>query len=1059
VRFREVPSMIDFPKLEKSILEFWEAHRIFERSLEQRASAPPFVFYEGPPTANGRPGIHHVISRSIKDLVCRYKTMQGFLVHRKAGWDTHGLPVEIEVEKDLEIQSKDQIEIYGVEKFNQKCRESVFRYLNEWNELTRRIGFWLDLEHPYITYTNEYIESVWWLLAQIWKKNLLYRGFKILPYCPRCETPLSSHETSLGYQEVTERAVTVKFPLVEGKDRYVLAWTTTPWTLPGNVALAVGPEIVYVEVEQHRDGQSEIYYLAEERLNMLQGEYTIRRRLKGTDMVSWKYRPLFEFVNLEDPEHPAYYVAPAEFVNTEEGTGVVHTAVMYGEDDYQLGVKIGLPAKHTVDEKGRFNERVPKWQGRYVKDPALEKELVDYLQSQNLLYREENYTHAYPHCWRCDSPLLYYAKKSWYLKTTAVKDQLIANNKTIQWFPKEVGEGRFGQWLENNVDWALSRDRYWGTPLNIWECGSCGYTLAVESVAMLKSLSGVEEIPDLHKPYIDEITFPCPQCKNTMTRTPEVIDCWFDSGAMPYAQFHYPFSNKELFEKNFPADFIAEGIDQTRGWFYSLLVISTLISGRASYKNCVSIELILDKEGQKMSKSRGNTVDPFVILDQYGADPLRWYLLTVNPPWVPIRFDEEEIREAIRKFFGTLVNVYGFFVLYANIDGFEYKEAPIPVEKRPEIDRWLLSTRNSLVKTVNQCLDQYELSKAGKAIEHFVIDELSNWYVRRNRRRFWKSEMGEDKLSAYQTLYETLMTLAKLIAPFAPFFVEEMYQNLNSIGFEPYESVHFAKYPSPQDPEYQFYDPTLEMQMSVAKDVVALCRAARNTVRIKVRRPLERMLVWSPRESDREAILKFQNVILEEVNVRRLEIVENSDVLITKEAKPVFKNLGPKWGGKVNQVAEAIRNLSTQAIVSLEKGENVLVTLEDGEKVLLSPSDVEIHRKPAPDLVIEEGQPIIVGIDTRMNETLIQEGLARELVNRIQHMRKEAGYKVTDRIYVYYEASENLAKVIQAQKAHICQDVLAEEISSPMVKNDLEQQWEIDGEKIRIGIRKVDKKG
>lgn len=1056
--FREVPHIIDFPKLEKSILEFWDSHHIFERSLEQRASAPAFVFYEGPPTANGRPGIHHVISRSIKDLVCRYKTMQGFLVYRKAGWDTHGLPVEIEVEKELKIQSKDQIEVYGVEKFNQKCRESVFRYLNEWNELTRRIGFWLDLDHPYITYTNEYIESVWWLLAQIWKKNLLYKGFKILPYCPRCETPLSSHETALGYQEVTERAVTVKFPLVEGENRYILAWTTTPWTLPGNVALAIGPEIVYVEVEQRYNSQTEIYYLAEERLSMLQGEYTIRRRLKGTEMVSWKYRPLFEFVNLEDPEHPAYYVASAEFVNTEEGTGVVHTAVMYGEDDYQLGVKIGLPAKHTVDEKGRFNERVPKWQGRYVKDPAVEEELVNYLRSKNFLYREENYTHAYPHCWRCDSPLLYYAKKSWYLKTTAVKNQLIANNNTIHWFPKEVGEGRFGQWLQNNVDWALSRDRYWGTPLNIWECSSCGYILAVESMKMLKSLAGVQEIPDLHKPYIDAITFPCSQCKSTMIRTPEVIDCWFDSGAMPYAQFHYPFSNKELFERNFPADFIAEGIDQTRGWFYSLLVISTLISGQSSYKNCVSIELILTKEGQKMSKSRGNTVDPFGVLDKYGADPLRWYLLTVNPPWVPIRFDEEEIFEVIRKFFGTLVNVYGFFVLYANIDNFEYKEARIPVEKRPEIDRWLISARNSLVKEVNQYLEQYELSKAGYAIQHFVIDELSNWYVRRNRRRFWKSEMGEDKLSAYQTLYETLMTLAKLIAPFAPFFVEEMYQNLNSIGFEPFESVHLAKYPSPQDPEYQFSDSTLEMQMGVAKDVVGICRAARNTAGIKVRRPLERMLVWTPRESDREAILKFRSVILEEVNIRELEIAENPDVLILKEAKPVFKNLGPKWGNKVNQVAEAIRGLSSHDIALLEKGDTVLVTLQTGEKVVLSPSDVEISRKSPPDLVVEEEQAIMVGIDIRMNETLIQEGFARELINRIQHMRKEAGYNVTDRIYVFYEASEKLTKVIQDQKTHICQDVLAEELLTPMGENEYEQKWEIDGEMIRIGICRVDKK-
>ena len=1057
--FQDAPSTVDFPRLEKEIIDFWEKHRIFEKSLSTRAKGSPFVFYEGPPTANGKPGIHHVISRSIKDFVCRYKTMQGMLVHRKAGWDTHGLPVEIEIEKELGFQHKEQIEAYGVARFNRKCRESVFRYVEEWNELTRRIGFWVDLEHPYITYENDYIETVWWLLAQMWKKNLLYQGFKILTYCPRCETPLSSHEMSLGYRDVTERALTVKFPLREplrdGVERYVLAWTTTPWTLPGNVALAVGNDIDYAEVEQTIQSRTEILYLAESRLGMLKGEYRILRRLKGSEMVGWKYAPLFDFVNLEDPEHPAYYVAAADFVNTEEGTGVVHTAVMYGEDDYRLGLKIGLPARHTVDEKGRFNGLVPRWEGRYVKDPQLEQDLVEDLKTNRRFYKQEQYTHAYPFCWRCDSPLLYYARKSWYLKTTAAKNQLIENNKAIRWFPRDVGEGRFGQWLENNIDWAISRDRYWGTPLNIWTCGSCGSHQAVESVAQLKEWSGVQDIGDLHKPGIDAVTFPCPKCGKPMKRTPEVIDCWFDSGAMPYAQFHYPFAKDGLFEENFPADFISEGIDQTRGWFYSLLVISTLISGRPSYKDCVSIELILDKDGQKMSKSRGNTVDPFRMLDKEGADPLRWYLLTVSPPWVPTRFDEEGVREVLRKFFGTLSNTYSFFVLYANIDGFTYQEKPIPVEERPEIDRWLISSRNTLVKNVRHYLDRYDLSKAGKSIQDFVIDDLSNWYVRRNRRRFWKSEMNADKLSAYQTLFETLFTLTKLIAPFAPFYVESMYRNLNSSGIEPAESVHLAGYPDPDGESFRYSDKALEARMAAAKDVVSLCRAARNESGLKVRQPLARAVVHAADPAVLEAVARFEALILEEINVKSLETTVDSQRLEEKRAKPVFKFLGPKFGSKANQAAERIRSLSADEVDRLEKGETVTLRLPDGSEGKIVLQDVEIVRQPRSDFAVQTDRAMTVGLDTRLDANLIQEGLTRELVNRIQHMRKEAGFRVTDRIRLFYQGSAALASAIEGRKAHIGGEVLADSISDAYAPGDYHQEWDIDGEKIKIGIQRI----
>jgi isoleucyl-tRNA synthetase len=1053
--FREVPSSVDFPKMEREVLAFWDSHHIFEKSVQERPDDRPFIFYEGPPTANGKPGIHHVISRSIKDFVCRLRTMQGFQVHRKAGWDTHGLPVEIEVEKQLGIQHKDQIEAYGVDKFNLKCRESVFRYVGEWNELTRRIGFWVDLEHPYITYDNDYIETIWWLLAQFWKKGLLYQGFKILTYCPRCETALSSHETSLGYRDVTERSVTVKFRLTEGENRFVLAWTTTPWTLPGNVALAVGEDIVYVEAEQDTPAGPEIYYLAEARLSMLKGEARIRRRFKGAEMVGWRYRPLFDDVNLEDEEHPAYFVAAAEFVNTEDGTGVVHTAVMYGEDDYQLGLRIGLPAKHTVDGTGRFNERVPRWKGRGVKDPEVEQELVDALKQSGLFYRQEKFTHAYPHCWRCDSPLLYYAKKSWYLRTTAVKDRLIENNRGIRWFPRDVGEGRFGQWLENNIDWALSRDRYWGTPLNLWICDSCGAVQAVESRAELKLLSGGIEPADLHKPYIDEVTFPCPDCGGTRRRTPEVIDCWFDSGAMPYAQFHHPFAGDGKFERNFPADFIAEGIDQTRGWFYSLLVISTLISDRPAYRDCVSIELILDKNGQKMSKTRGNAVDPFGILDRMGADPLRWYLFTVSPPWVPTRFDEDGVTEVMRKFFGTLVNTYSFFVMYANIDGWEPGGNPIPVEARPEIDRWLLSVRNTLVRDVRQVLERYDSCKAAKAIQDFVIDDLSNWYVRRNRRRFWKAEMNEDKRSAYQTLYETLLTLTKLIAPFSPFFVEDMYRNLNQGRVEPFESVHLSMYPGPAEPGYADRDETLERQMKAAQEAVTLCRAARNESGLRVRQPLARVAVHASDTAVREALTRFESLILEEVNVLRLEVTGDASILMRRQAKPVFKKLGPKFGPKSNAAAERIRSLDAKEIAELEKTGRLSLVLPDGSAGDITPDDVELTNRPAEDFAIQSGDAMTVGLDTRLNPELVGMGITREFVHHVQNFRKECGFKVTDRVRLSYEASDSLSAMVDARADYVRNELLADRVSRGLPQAGGRREIPLNGETVTIVIERA----
>ncbi len=1053
--YTPVKTPINFPILENEILDFWKENKIFEKSVDQRPADKPFVFYEGPPTANGRPGIHHVISRTIKDFACRYHTMKGFRVDRKAGWDTHGLPVEIEVEKELGFAHKDEIEVYGVAKFNEKCRDSVFKYLQEWNDLTYRMGYWVDLDDAYITYENNYIETVWNLISQMWKKDLLYQGFKILPYCARCETALSSHETSLGYKEVKDRSIIAKFQLKEGQHRYILAWTTTPWTLPGNVALAIGENIDYVEVEQiNKKGQLEVLYLAEARLEVLKGEYKIVRKLKGTEMIDWEYYPLFDFVNLLTEGTRAYFVAAADFVTTEDGTGVVHTAVMYGEDDYRFGLKIGLPAIHTVDEQGCFNENVSKWQGQHVKDDALEESIIQELFDTGRMYRVDKYLHSYPHCWRCDSPLLYYAKKSWYLRTTAVKDQMIANNKQIGWYPKEVGVGRFGQWLENNIDWAISRDRYWGTPLNVWLCEGCDYRIVPGSVEELLELSGLEEIADLHKPYIDDINFSCPECSAAMKRTPEVLDCWFDSGAMPFAQFHYPFAKDGRFESQYPADFISEGVDQTRGWFYSLLAISTMINGKLSYKNCMSIELILDKNGQKMSKSKGNSVDPNIIFDNQGADPLRWYLFTVSPPWVPTRFDEEGVTEVQRKFFGTLANTYSFFVMYANIDGFTY-EKPIPVENRPEIDRWLISTRNTLVKNVETWLARYDLTKAARAIQEFVLDDLSNWYVRRNRRRFWKSEQGAEKNAAYQTLFETLLTLAKLIAPFAPFLVEEIYRNLNNNSLEDCPSVHLAEYPSVGQSEYKYQDAQLEERMKLIRQIVTLCHAARNEAAIKIRQPLAKAIIVLKDEKIRASVNMLAEVIKEEVNVHDITFVDSADELLVLHAKPLFRTLGPKFGGNVNKIAEIIKRFTPEEIQMLKDGESINLTVDGDTHGHVILEDVELIAVAVPGLVVQAERELTIGLDSKLTEDLINEGLSREFVNRVQNMRKEAGFEVIDRIHVFYEADTELTKAVQQQLEHISTEVLAQSITSKLPQDLVGQEWKVGDKTVSIAVKKA----
>jgi isoleucyl-tRNA synthetase len=1043
--YKELSTQLNFPAIEEEILAYWEKNDIFKKSVESRDANKPFIFYEGPPTANGRPGIHHVISRTLKDFACRLKTMEGYRVERKAGWDTHGLPVEIEVEKQLGFTRKDEIEKYGVAKFNQQCRESVWKYKKEWDEFTRRIAFWLDLDHPYITYENDYIESVWWILSEFWKKELIYRGHKIVPYCPRCETPLSSHEVSLGYKDVEDPSVYVRMKIKGEENTAFLVWTTTPWTLISNVALALNADIKYVKV---KTGE-EFLILAEARLSVLKDEYEIVEGYSGKELAGKEYEPLYSFCKAEQKMH---HTVLGDFVSTEDGSGIVHMAPAFGEDDYQLGLKYNLPVLQPVDKSGKFTDEVTQFKQKFVK--AADPEIIKDLKIRGLLYKSEKYLHSYPHCWRCSSPLLYYAKKSWFARTTAKKDRLIHHNKTVKWYPKEVGEGRFGEWLENNVDWSLSRDRYWGTPLPFWVCGECEHSLCIGSVEELKKLSGLKEDIDLHKPHIDEVRVSCPKCKGEMIRTPEVVDVWFDSGSMPIAQWHYPFENREKFEQNFPADFIAEAVDQTRGWFYSLLAISVLLFDKPCYKSCLSSDLILDKVGQKMSKSKGNAVDPWNILREQGADALRWYLLTVSPPWVPTRFDVDGVTEVVRKFLGTLLNVYSFFAVYANVDKFVYQKSSVAVEKRAEIDRWLLSSLNNLVEKNENYLSRYDLTKSARAISAFVIDDVSNWYVRRCRRRFWKSEMGEDKLAAYETLYEVLHTLSKLMAPFIPFISDELYLNLTREKQGKSDSVHLTFYPKKSATDFTFRDSSLEERMDLVRRVVFLGRALRNESAIKVRQPLPRVVVVARDAQFQKNISSMTNLILEELNVKSVDFTSDDRELVSKRANPKFKQLGPKFGKDVNAAASRIRELSNSEIETLQETGAFNFEL-NGRQCTVALDDVEIISESAAGLHVQSEGNVTVALDARITPELEMEGLAREFINRVQNMRKKAGLEVIDRITIHYQTNAKLGEAISTQSAYICAETLAETLTDNSANSGYLEEWDIEGNKAVISIEKV----
>ncbi|HKI78249.1 MAG TPA: isoleucine--tRNA ligase [Ignavibacteriaceae bacterium] len=1047
--FKQYTDRLNYPETEERILKFWQENNIFEKSITSRDKANSFSFYEGPPTANGRPGIHHVMSRTLKDLICRYKTQQGYRVERKAGWDTHGLPVEIEVEKRIGIKHKSEVIDYGVEKYNKACRESVFTYLDLWKKMTTRMGYWIDLSDPYITLDNNYIESVWWALKTLFDKGLIYKDYKIVPQDPKSETVLSSHELALGYRETKDPSVYVYFKLKD-KDEYFLVWTTTPWTLISNVGLAVGTEIDYVKI--NLDGK--IIILAKERLSIIEDEYKILEEFKGRRLEKTEYEQLFDYLKVDKK---AFFVMCADFVSTEDGSGIVHIAPAFGQDDYDISKKYDLPMLQPVTRGGIFTDEVTDFKGLFVKDA--DQGIIQKLKAERKLFKKETIVHSYPFSWRHENvPVIYYARESWFIKTTSVADRMVALNKTINWQPPEVGAGRFGNWLEENKDWALSRDRFWATPLPIW-VNEDGEMIAVGSIEELKkgfieedgrkiSVGQLESL-DLHKPFVDRIFFE----KNgkRYSRTPELIDVWFDSGSMPFAQYHYPFENKELFEKKyFPADFICEGIDQTRGWFYTMHAIATMLFDNVAYKNVIVNELILDKQGLKMSKSKGNTVDPFILFDKYGADATRWYLVTNSPPWRPTLFDEEGLVEVQRKFFGTLFNTYSFFTLYANIDSFKYTQDDIPYEKRPEIDRWIISKLNSLIAEYRLLMDNYDITKAARAVSVFTIDHLSNWYVRRCRRRFWKSEMNENKLSAYQTLYECLQKITKLVASFTPFIAEEIYQNLNSeTKKEEFESVHLSKFP-----EIGYTDKGLEDKMEIAQKVVYLTRTMRAKSNLKVRQPLSKIMVVIENQKQ-DALRQMQDVILEEVNIKELVVLGDDSGIVNKTAKANFKSIGPKFGKNVNPVAISIKSLGKSEISLLEKGEDIKLNIGD-EEIKISKEDVEIVSSEITGWIVESEEGITVAIDTELSEELIKEGLAREFVNRIQNMRKDAGFEVTDKIVINFNGSGKIVDAVNSFNNYVSAETLAEQISKSEFSNgDTKQDWSIGDYQCTIKIEKA----
>ncbi len=1019
---------------EQEISDFWIDHKILDKSIDNREGKTPFVFYEGPPTANGKPGIHHVISRTLKDSVCRLKTMQGYQVKRKAGWDTHGLPVEIEVEKQLGLTSKQDIESYGLEKFNDQCRHSVFTYEKQWREMTEKMGYSIDLDNPYITLENDYIESVWWILDKFFKEDFIYEGHKILPYCPRCGTGLASHEVSQGYKEIKSNTVISKFKRKE-HDEYFLVWTTTPWTLASNVALAVHPEETYVKVKV----ETEVYYVEKNLAKRVVGEdYEVLDTMKGKDLEYMEYEQLMPFVKTDKK---AFFVTVGDFVNTDDGTGIVHIAPAFGEDDYQVGQKYGLPVFQPVDEKGEYTDT--PWKGRFVMDEAVDIDIIKWLHGEGKLFKKEKQEHNYPHCWRCSTPLLYYGKPSWYIEMTRIKDVLIENNKTVEWYPDYVGEKRFGNWLENLNDWAISRNRYWGTPLNIWTC-ECGNKTSVGSREELKK-KAIEEVQDdveLHRPYVDDIHLKCDKCGGSMNRVEEVIDCWFDSGAMPFAQHHYPFENKENFDELFPADFICEGIDQTRGWFYSLLAISSFVKGVSPYKRVLVNDLILDKEGKKMSKSKGNTVDPFELFDRYGADALRWYLLFVSPAWTPTKFDIEGLKEVKSKFFGTLENVYNFFTLYANTDGVDPGEFHVEEKERPELDQWILSKYNTLVKEVDQDLTVFDLTKAVRKIQEFVNEDLSNWYIRRARRRFWASELNSDKKAVYNTTFEVLEGISRLMAPFAPFMADELYQKLTGK-----ESVHLADYPVVKEDLIQ---KSVEEPMDLVRDLVGLGRATREKSKLKVRQPLNKIIVDG---NKRDLIEDLTPLLMEELNVKSVEFTEDLTEYMNFSLKPNFRVAGPKLGGKIKRLPKVLNQLDATKAANLVKDQGYLEVEMEGETLRLEEEDLMININAKEGFNVEmEGTKFVI-LDTTLTEELIHEGYAREFVSKVQQIRKNQDFQVLDHIHIRYSGDDELEAGIEKHKEYIKKETLA--LSLDACNEKCGEEYNLNDHMTRIEVKKA----
>ncbi len=1036
--YDKVDTTLDFCSREHKVIEFWRQNEIFKQSLKKNEGKERFTFYDGPPTANGKPHIGHILTRVIKDIIPRYRTMKGYNVLRKAGWDTHGLPVELEVERSLGMDGKQDIEKYGIEPFIKKCKESVWKYKGEWERMSERVGYWADMEKPYITYDDNYIESVWWSIKEIDKHGLLYKGHKIVPYCPRCGTALSSHEVAQGYKDVEENTIFVKFKLKHENNAYFLAWTTTPWTLPSNVSLCMNPKEIYARVRT-ADGD---YILAEALIQGVLGDtpYEIIEKRKGKQYEYTEYEPLFDYYKGGEK---AFYVTNDNYVTLTDGTGIVHIAPAFGEDDANVGNKYKLPFVQMVDERGLFIQEAYDIKGVFAKDA--DKLIVKNLKGRGLLLKEMSYTHSYPYCWRCDTPLLYYARSSWFIKMTALRDKLLENNATVNWMPPSIGAGRMGNFLENVIDWGISRERYWGTPLPIWVCEQCGKKHVIGSKEELRKLSVVDRDVELHRPYIDEITIPC-ECGGVMKRVSEVMDCWYDSGSMPFAQWHYPFENNEMFNESFPADFISEAVDQTRGWFYTLLAISTLIFGKSSFKNCIVLGHVGDKDGIKMSKHKGNVVDPWSVLDKQGADAVRWYFYTTSAPWLPSRFYDEAVSEAQRKFMGTLWNTYAFFVLYAEIDKYNPAEYDLKSCKLNLMDKWVLSGLNTLVGYVDKCLAEYKITESARAIQDYT-DKLSNWYVRRSRERYWGKDMTEDKAAAYTTLYTVLTTLSKLLAPFTPFMAESIYQNLvRNFDKEAPVSVHLAEYP---DADYNYVDSTLEKEMDHIIDVVTLGRACRNKAAIKNRQPLAAVYVKSAFKPSLQGI---STIAAEELNVKKFISIEEDSELVDYEIKPQLKTLGPKYGSMLGAIRSFLNSSDAKALVNAVADGKVFKTVIDNKEVELTAEDLLINTASKPGFIADGDGAITVVLDTNLTEELVKEGIAREIVSKIQTMRKEAGFEVTDHISVGIKCIDKTFGIVSnggVSEDVLC-DILNKDVTSGFIK-----EWDINGEAVTIAIKRV----